>query len=405
MTTMGLATGMPVYCTDRECGKVTHIAIDPQIAHVMEIIVAYGVPFFKQKRVVPFAAIRAVLDQSVHLTINSRDWDEFAAYQEVAVDEVDRAIPVTALSPQIDGTLNHEPPIVRHYERQGIDAERLLVQNGTAVENGDEVVGKVDHVLVEKETGKLTHIALRRGLLQQEHIIVPATYFSFDRAGLLIGSESVELLEQLPRYEYEGEDTLLVEVERYLRKETTAFQDVHAVIHDGVLHLTGTVISNELRRHAGELALTVPGVTGVTNDLTVVSHPTSAGSVAEEWRQIQERTLLGQEQVWSEPKADILSRAADKTVDPTSATISNLMAVDGEIDELAQEVSYALATDHTTGKAAIVVANHNGVIHLRGRVASIAIQQMANHIAVTQPGVVDVVNELIVEQRPQVLMH
>jgi len=397
MTTMNLISGAAVYCTDQECGKVAHIAIDPKTEHVTEIIVAHGIPFFKQYWVVPFSSIRAELDQSIHLTTHSKEWGEFPQYQEVAVDEVDNSAVGAMRSPHIDGTISYETPVVRHYERRGITAGRLLVHNGTPVEHQGGVVGKVDHLLLEAKSGKLAYVVMRRGLLQQKHVIVPAHYFTYTQSDSLTLVEEVSILDNLTHYENQGEDTLLVEVEQYLSNESTAFRDVHAVMEQGVLHLTGTVISNELRRHAGELAHTVPGINSVQNDLHVIDSNNPPKSVAEEWDLIRHSNIPYS----NIPHSNIQQSNEVRENEPMMNNIETLDTT----DEVANEVSYALASDNRTNAASIVVDHQDGLIYLRGQVESLAIQQMAETLAASQPGVKAVINGLTIDEAPKVVMH
>ena len=180
---------------------------------------------------------------------------------------------------------------------------------------------------------------------------------------------------------------LLAAVEQRLHDETTAFHQVHVVIEQGVLHLKGSVISNELRRHASELANMVPGVTSVANDLAVIPSRGSnlagtAHAVAEEWRLPPQQNGL----------------------DSSVAAVESGFMTD-TADEVANAVSYALATDTRTGTAPIVVQHNDGVIYLRGQVNSIAVQQMAEALAASQPGVTAVVNGLTVGESAEALLH
>ena len=69
-------------------------------------------------------------------------------------------------------------------------------------------------------------------------------------------------------------------------------------------------------------------------------------------------------------------------------------------DEVANEVSYALASDNRTNAASIVVDHQDGLIYLRGQVESLAIQRMAETLAASQPGVKAVINGLTIDEAP-----
>lgn len=67
------------------------------------------------------------------------------------------------------------------------------------------------------------------------------------------------------------------------------------------------------------------------------------------------------------------------------------------MSSVAERVTEALANDSRTAQYAIEVIDENGLITLRGTVASAEILNRAEEIARAQTGVLDVVNELEVE--------
>jgi osmotically-inducible protein OsmY len=76
-------------------------------------------------------------------------------------------------------------------------------------------------------------------------------------------------------------DEILTAVAAKLQAESAAFADVHATLADGAVILTGMVRSRALKRHAGELTYTVPGVTNVQNELMIAGESSTAYDVVE----------------------------------------------------------------------------------------------------------------------------
>lgn len=359
-TTMNLTTGTHVYCTDQECGRLAHVVVEPATKHVMEIVVEYGLPFFRHNRVLPFSAIRSVLEDAIHLSIPSNEWPDYPEYHEIEMEElaVTPGIGIQSVGGYADG---YRAPTIRHHLRQGIAADRLLLHAGLPIDNAQATIGHYDHLLVNRKRGEITHVAMRRGFLHREYIVVPVDRFTFHAEGAIETALTTEELGALPHYQHPGEDAILIDLEQYLHEEASAFADVHATMEAGVLHLTGQVISRELKYHAGELARTVPGVGEVRNEIQIVG---------QEMRQFP-------------------------TTGPTAGSNVKVDVAEG-MDEVAAEVTYALSVDQRTKRGTIHVLNDDGVIYLRGYVSNVAERQTAQNIAASQPGVTAVVNELAI---------
>ncbi len=359
-TTGNLTFGTRVYCTDKECGKLAYVAVDPATHQVTEIVAEHGLPFFKHNRVLPFTLIERMAADAIQLTINSAQWDDYQEYREVAIEEPDPTASAGRQSIRADGALDYRVPMIHRRLRQGIMAERAILHAGTPVTQRDPiahseaVAGQVDHLLVEETTGRISHLALRRGLLQREYIVVPIDHLRIDGDSLIRLDATAALIDELPHYQRPGEDALLVNVEQQLHEESAAFAAVHATMIASVLHLTGHVRSRELKYHASELARTTPGVTDVQNDIRVGS--------------------------------DITATVPTPTDEAPT-------------DEVAAEVRYALAVDARTKQHAIAVTHDDGVIALHGQVNTIAERQLAESLAASQPGVTAVYNELTVQPK------
>ncbi len=318
---------------------------------VTEIVVEHGLPFLKHNRVLPFTTIRSLMADAVHLAINSTEWDEYQEYREVDIEEPDPAGMIRRQSLRTDGAIDYQGPMIHRHLSQGVPPERLILHAGSPIKEQESTVGQVDHLLIEPTTGRISHLALRRGLLQREYIVVPIDHFTLASDSPIQLNSPLLALENLPHYQQPGEDTLLVDVEEHLHNESPAFAAVHATMIAEVIHLTGHVRSRELKHHASELARTIPGVSAVQNEIQVGNAFT------------------------------------------TAAPISH---IDRPTDEVAAAVSYALAVDPRTKDCAIDVRHEDGVIYLRGEVGTIATHQMAENLAAGQPGVSAVKNELTV---------
>lgn len=346
IATMNLTFGTQVYGNDQGWGKLTQVAIDPTTQHVMELVVEQGLPFFKHNRVLPFTTISAVTEDAIQLMVDG-GWDDYPEYREVAIEEPDPLASGQRLSS--DGGIDYQVPLIQRRLRQGLEATRDLLSAGMTVAGTDGTIGKLDHLFVERAGGRLTHLALRRGFLQHEYIVVPVARLALGSEGQILLDTTTAAIAAMPHYQQRGEDAILVDLAQQLRAESTAFAHVQAQMVAGVVHLTGHVPSRALQVHAEELARTIPGIGAVSNEILVGNEP-----------------------------------APLPLAEPS--------------DEVAAAVTYALTTDPRTKQSRITAVNEKGVIHLRGQVNSLAEKRLAENLAATQPGVTGVMNELTIQE-------
>ena len=228
---VNLTFGTHVYCTDEECGKLAHIVVDPTTRKVTEIVIEHGLPFLKHNRVLPFATIRSMMADAIHLAINSAEWDEYQEYREFDITKPDPASMIRRPGLRTDGAIDYQGPMIHRHLRQGIPAERLILHAGSPIKQHVSTVGQVDHLLIEPTTGRITHLALRRGLLQREHIVVPIDHFSLASDSHVELNAPLSLLEEFPHYQQPGEDVLLVDVEKHLHDESHAQHQPISTLH------------------------------------------------------------------------------------------------------------------------------------------------------------------------------
>jgi osmotically-inducible protein OsmY len=202
-------------------------------------------------------------------------------------------------------------------------------------------IGQVDHLLVDPESGEVSHLVIRRGLLSYFPVL------SIDRVEE-VSDEAVtvsltdEKLRALPRYKRRNAEDIEAELRDQLQESAQTssrldFSGVEVSAEAGVVRLTGWVPSTAAKRRAEAIARSIEGVVDVQNELD------------------------------------------------TQATLTT-------------RVQRALLSDPRTELSAIEVTNHQGgVITLKGRVDSAEVADAAQEIAAEQPGVLSVVNDLKVE--------
>lgn len=232
--------------------------------------------------------------------------------------------------------------------REGIATGKAVIGRKTVVDNLQGVLGYVDHIVIDVQSGKIAQLVMRKGVFP-DYVIIPQEEIrevSDDKVYVTLSSEE---LAALPRYHPRNDAEIQTEVERRLQEGWPAFSGVAATSEGGSVRLTGYVKSKTLAYHAAELVQPVDGVVDVQNDLVV--DPTSV------------------------------------PVDRAAATV-----------DLARQVHHALLADPRTADAVIEVIKDHDTVILQGKVDSVETQRVAEEIARQQPGVTTVDNQLGIAQ-------
>ncbi|HEY66416.1 MAG TPA: BON domain-containing protein [Caldilineae bacterium] len=338
--------GADVYCTDGRAGRLVKVVVDPHTRRVTDLIVEKG--FLQKKdRVIPIEVVEKSDDQGVYLRISSQ---ELKNYPEYKVEEF------TVPAPDWESGLGYSSedilhwyirygtvapsvevrPMIRQRVQKGIDPNETVIGRGTRVHDAEGTIGHIDHLLVNKETGEITHLVLRKGIFPRR-LVIPIDMVKYiDEEGIYIHATREEL-EKLSQHTQRADKDILAELRERLAAATEFdLSHVKATLEDGLVRLSGQVADVAAKRHAEAIARSIEGVVGVENAIT-----TDTGIVA--------------------------------------------------------RVIAALEADPRTRLAVIDVASEHGVVTLSGKVSSPEVRKVAEEIARQQEGVVSVINALEVE--------
>jgi len=273
MAKLDLTIGAQVQCTDKQCGKLVKVVVDPSTQQVSDLILEQGL-LFKTARVVPVSAVEKATPGEVYLGIPSDELDNCAEYREIELHEP--APDVQRPAPAIDlmsGGVSPTPivPMIRKRIREGVAAGRAILDHKTGIENLSEELGHVDHVILDESTGGIVELVMRRGFFPGYYVIPMTTIEEISDGNVLVSLVEHEL-ETLPRYEMRPDAELVADLQKSLQGvNPPVFEGVDVTAHAGSVRLFGHVASNELKLHAEELAYLVPGVIDVLNDLVVTA--------------------------------------------------------------------------------------------------------------------------------------
>jgi uncharacterized protein YrrD len=210
---MQFKAGMDVFLWDgTQVGRVDRIVIDPVTAQVTDLVVHKGF-FFKEDRVVPVDAVVSTDEGAVVLeqrwTVDSLSHFEESSY--VTVDDETRArgqLPgdsvlwVTPMGGGPDAVTVPKEGGALHHETQNIPEGTVAVEVGSPVLGVDGAhLGRVEEVIVDANTERMTHIVVERGLVSRERRLIPTEWVDVLTEREVRLAVAAEAVDQLPLYE------------------------------------------------------------------------------------------------------------------------------------------------------------------------------------------------------------
>jgi osmotically-inducible protein OsmY len=344
METLNIEIGAQVRCTDRQCGQLGKVALDPYTQWVTQLIVQGNTPS-ERDFVVPISAVERATDGDIYLAASSHELDRFVEFRQgnyapppahwtlgkyTPEQVVLSTGPAEMVYPRI-----HPNPVVsvsRYAIQKDASSEPIAFGRGTPVTNPEGHLGRIDHVLVDETTNQICHLVVDRGFYSQSVIVPVSMVEQVDEGGILVQASEKELRE-LPQCTCRSDTDILAEVKDRLEAAAFDADEIQLEMRDGVLRLSGVVWDVASKRRAEATARSVEGVIEVENAL-----------------------------------------------DTNLAIIARVTA--------------ALLADPRTEVAIIEVACDRSVVTLGGKVDSPAVREAAEEIASKQPGVIQVVNGL-----------
>ena len=151
-----------VECTDGRCGKSVAVTVDPVRRQVTQVIVDDKTA----QRLVPMDQVEATASDSIRLCCTKAQLAEMPSFV------MERFVPVAPglgkeayryyALPLVTG-LEPAPPVLIADEQ--VPSGELAVHRGMPVEASDGHVGKVGELVVDPQSGEITHFVLQEGHL------------------------------------------------------------------------------------------------------------------------------------------------------------------------------------------------------------------------------------------------
>jgi osmotically-inducible protein OsmY/sporulation protein YlmC with PRC-barrel domain len=342
--------GAPVFATDGRAGKLDKIVVDPGTQRITHLIVGRGL-LHKEDRVVPVELVERATPEGIYLHATSEELERQPLYQEESfvtlppdvTPPAGYALPDVLLwGPPYTGVPPPFLPVIEHVVRHGVPEGEVVLERGVEVRAKGEVVGDIDHLLLDPRSQKITHLVVRL-FDAPKLVIVPFDWVEDLGDGYVNLKRSREELLRLQPFSRRSDDELAGAVKEALQREGgKTFSGVQVQVDRGVVRLSGTTPTVADKAAADRVAREVPGVIDVRNELL--------------------------------PDTAIMAR-----------------------------VTAALAEDKRTALTPIEVSSVAGTVTLSGEVDSAETRAAAEEIARQVPGVKLVVNNLSIRPRKEII--
>lgn len=172
---MDVPVNVEVSCTDGACGKSTKVILNPVTERVTHVVVSER-EFPHTEFMVPLELLAETSSSSIRLrctTAELRELDHFVDLEYLPGQEsyMNYGINDFMLWPYA-GLADPVPPV--YLENEHVPPGELAVGRHARVEASDGHVGQVDEFVLERESGHITHLVLRKGhFWGQKDVTIP----------------------------------------------------------------------------------------------------------------------------------------------------------------------------------------------------------------------------------------
>jgi hypothetical protein len=315
MNEMYLNSGAHVRFLDGARGVLEKVVIDPLSRRVTDLVVHHGL-LQSFAHVIPVSTVERASLNEIYMALRVEDLANYPQYREVEfeerLDDWDSELahprqkrlvwyPVAGIY-EIESKV---VPVVRRRVSKGIPANEGVIARGAMVRNIDGVVGKVDHLWLDRESWEITHIVVHRGIVPHYYLVPFSWITSITPSEILILGTQDQLMEvsaaqlhRLPSPRIHAEDvhkatpldenlSVAEEVTAALAEDPRTASFVIEVVYDaGVVTLTGTVENEVAHLAAEEIAHRHERVVSVVNALEVRPEPDELVAALNEYGQL-----------------------------------------------------------------------------------------------------------------------
>lgn len=190
-----------VECLDGRIGRLENIILNPKTERVTYLVVR-GNDLQNTERLVPERLVKEASHDTVFLSISK---EKFEGMKNFIQEEYIPSNITLYMAEQAGWDMG--TPASVFVEHEAVPAGGLIVHKGAKIFATDGHAGKVDDFLVEKKTGRITHIILLEGhLWGKKDISVPVNQIDRYEDGNIYLKIDKNGVEALPVIDVKGKD-------------------------------------------------------------------------------------------------------------------------------------------------------------------------------------------------------
>ncbi|HIJ37203.1 MAG TPA: PRC-barrel domain-containing protein [Deltaproteobacteria bacterium] len=199
---MDIALNAHVECTDGRVGRVENIIFNPVTERVTHLVVR-GNDLANTMRLVPERQVKDATPEVISLAFDRKKFDKMKNF----IQEEYIPANVTLYMAERAGW-NIGTPAAVFVEHEAVPGGSVSLHKKAVVEATDGRVGTVDELLVEKKSGRITHLILKEGhLWGKKDVLIPVSlidHYEEKKVVLKIDKDAVEQLPVVDLKEREG---------------------------------------------------------------------------------------------------------------------------------------------------------------------------------------------------------
>ena len=237
-----------VECTDGACGETVTVVVDPIARELTHVVVQDTSAPRPVERLVPIVQIQSTAPSLVRLRCTKKELAQMEPFIEVQFLRSEQPFPelINTPSAYLQPYVTSRETIHTPIEVERIPAGGLAVRRGTRVEATDGEVGKVGELVLDPESGKITHLILLEGhLWGKKEITLPLSAIENvydDTVYLKLTKEAVSRLPTFPvSRQYRKDTTGEKKLELYVKIFEDTQQAASALEELRMMHLRGSL--------------------------------------------------------------------------------------------------------------------------------------------------------------------
>jgi uncharacterized protein YrrD len=162
-------TNIPIHakieCTDGDCGKSTNVIVNPVNHQLTHIVIEDKSLSDNPTRLVPVSKVSSTAQDQVTLSCTKEELAKMPPF--IVSNFIQESAPGMAYQSSAAYTFPHviNDTAYASVKERNIPLGELALYSGMWIEATDSKVGKLDELVLDKDSGEITHLLMREGHL------------------------------------------------------------------------------------------------------------------------------------------------------------------------------------------------------------------------------------------------